>query len=201
MEDEKDGSEIKSNVENLSLYNPNYPFNLSLRVRNFENEKEYLKFAKNVEKLVRGSVEYKLWRNYIIEVLQLNSCVLTEENIDELTIEIHHHVPSLFSIVKTVLNKFIEDQQDFSSFEIALEVIKIHFLNKLGYVPIIQSLHEKFHNGFLEIPIGLVKGNYTQFISEFGRYLDDGDSDVINSRLAVTGNSSYTWSRENYSAK
>lgn len=191
-------SDIKSNVESLSLYNPNHPFNLSLRIKNFENEKEYLKFAKNVEGLVRKSNEYKLWRNYIIEVLQMNSCVLTDENMDELSIEIHHHLPGLFTIVKTVLNMFIETNVEFSSFEVALEVIKIHFMNKLGYIPIITSLHEKFHNGFLEIPMGLVKGNYTQFISEYGKYLDDGDSDVINSRMAITGNDSYTWSKNSY---
>ena len=57
--------EVKSNVEGLELYSDNYPFRLSLRVRNFENEAEYKKFIKNCEMNIRRSIEYKLWRNYI----------------------------------------------------------------------------------------------------------------------------------------
>ena len=62
--------EIKSNIERLELYSDNYPFNLSLRIQTFEGEADYNKFIKNCEKLIRGCLEYKLWRNYITDVLQ-----------------------------------------------------------------------------------------------------------------------------------
>lgn len=198
MPETSNNNEIKSNVEDLTLYNNTYPFNLSLRIKNFENEKELFKYAKNVEVLIRRSMEYKLWRNYITDILQINSCVLTDERMDELSIEIHHHIPSLFIIVKTIINKYIHENKEFSTFDIALDCMKIHFMNYLGYIPIIKSLHEKFHNGYLEIPVNLVKGNYLQFISEYGKYMDDEDSEIVNYRLSITTNSDYMWSKNNY---
>ena len=63
--------EVKSNVENLELFSDNFPFRLSLRIRNFENETAYKKFVRNTEMLIRRCNEYKLWRNYIIDVLQV----------------------------------------------------------------------------------------------------------------------------------
>ena len=76
-------SKIKSNVENLELYSDQYPFSLALRIKNFENESEYKKFIRNCEKLIRSSVEYRQWKNYIIDVLGVNTCMITNERIDE----------------------------------------------------------------------------------------------------------------------
>ena len=189
--------EIKSNVAELSLYSPNCPFNLPLRIRNFEDEKDFNKFIKNCEKMVRGSLEYKAWRNYITDILSFNSCVITDENIDELSIDIHHHIPSLFIVIKTITNKWIENNKEFSSFDISLETVEVHFKNLIGYIPIIKSLHEKFHNGFLSVPINSVKGNYVQFLNDYGKYIDPEDSEVIDQRMSVK-ESNNNWNKDNY---
>ena len=189
--------EIKSNVEGLELYSDNYPFRLSLRIDKFENEAEYKKFIRNCEKLIRGSVEYKLWRDYIKDVLQVTRCVITEESMDECEIQVHHHIPSLYQLLKALINKKLEHNTPFSTFDICIESIEIHFQNKVGYLVLISSMHEKLHNGALKVPFNLIRGNYNAFLSEFGRYLDDEDLDQINEKLAVLeGNTS--WSRDNY---
>jgi len=189
--------EIKSNIKNLEMYSDSYPFRLSLRIRNFENEADYKKFIKNCEMLVRRCNEYKLWKNYIIDVLQVNECMITHESIDQVTIEVHHHIPSMFTLICGLVNKKIESQQDFCTFDIAQEAIELHFKNKIGYVTLIKSMHEKFHNGFLTIPISLVKGDYRNFVSEYSKYLDEADIDTIQSRLAVN-ESNCTWSKDEY---
>lgn len=190
-------NEVKSNVKNLELYSDNFPFRLSLRIKGFENEAEYKKFLRNCEKTVRGSSEYKLWREYITDVLGVNSCMVTEERMDEVSIEVHHHIPSMFVLIKALVNKKMEHSEDFSTFDIALETIKLHFMNKIGYLVLIRSIHEKLHNGFLSVPISLVKGDYQHFIHKFSKYLDDEDLDTINSKLAVN-KSNCSWSRDNY---
>ena len=43
-----------------------------------EDESDYKKFIRNCEMLVRRSIEYKLWRHYIVEVLQINQCMITQ---------------------------------------------------------------------------------------------------------------------------
>ncbi len=188
---------IESNIKNLELYSNNHPFRLSLRIRNFESESEYKKFIRNCEKSIRGSIEYKLWRNYIIDVLQIQTCMITQERMDEVSIEIHHHITSLFTLVAALVNRRIEKEEEFCTFDIAQEAIEMHFKNKIGYVLLIRDLHAKFHNGFLQIPINLVKGDYQYFIKEFSKYLEEEDLDKINQRLSIT-ELNCNWSKDNY---
>jgi len=194
--------DIKSNIKKLELYSDTHPFSLSLRIRNFENETDYKKFIRNCEKIVRGSLEYSLWRNYIIDILGMNSCEITQEKMDEVTIEIHHHIPSLFMLMSALVNKKLDREEDFCTFDIAQEAIELHFMNKIGYVAILRDLHKKFHNGFLSIPIEFVKGDYQYFIREFSKFLDEDDLDTINQRLSINKNNCsdfpYSWSKENY---
>jgi len=193
-------NEIKSKEESLELYSDNYPFSLPLRISNFENETEYNKFVKNCEKLVRGSVEYRLWTNYIKDVLGINECALTKEINSEATIDIHHQVPSLFILIKALVNKKLDKTEIFSTFDIALEAIELHFKNKVGYIPLVSSMHEKLHNGFLKIPIELVKGDYNYFLNEYSKYLESEDLDSLQEKLAVSMKDyEYKdWSKDNY---
>jgi len=188
---------VNSNVEDLELYSDNYPFRLSLRIRNFENESSYKKFVHNCEMMIRRSVEYKLWRSYIVDVLQINECMITHECMDDVTIEVHHHVPSLFSLTTALVNKCIETEEEFSTFDICQKAIELHFKNKIGYVTLLRSMHEKFHNGKLTIPISFVKGDYTYFIREYSKFLDEDELEKIEFRLA-TNESNCSWSRDNY---
>ena len=190
-------TEIKSNVHNMELYSDNYPFRLSLRISNFESESEYVKFIKNCEALVRRSLEYKYWRNYIIDILGIQTCVITNEKMDEVSIDVHHHVPSLYTLVSALVNECIENEKEFCSFDIAQKAIELHFTNKVGYVTLIKSMHEKFHNNYLNIPINLVKGDYQFFIDKYSKYIDDENLDTINERLSIN-ESNCNWSRDNY---
>lgn len=189
--------DIKSNVENLELYSDSYPFRLSLRIRNFENEASYKKFVKNCEMLVRRCSEYKLWRDYIVNVLQISNCMITNESMEQVTIEVHHHVPSLYTLVSAIVNKKIETQQEFCTFDIAQESIELHFQNKVGYVTLLKSLHEKFHNGYLDIPITYVKGDYNYFITNYSKFIDDVEIETIQSRLAINENNCL-WAKDDY---
>jgi hypothetical protein len=195
----KEEMEVKSNVESLELYSDNYPFSLSLRISNFENESDYKKFIKGCERLVRSCVEYRHWKRYIIDVLQINECMITKEKIDDVTIEVHHHLPSMYVLVCGLVNRRIDKSEEFCSFDIAQEAIELHFQNKIGYVTLLKSMHEKFHNGKLGIPIAFVKGYYKYFINNFSKFLDETDLEKIEERLVIT-ETDCTWSRDNYPA-
>jgi hypothetical protein len=190
-------TEIKSNISNLELYSDTHPFRLALRIKNFENEASYKKFIKNCELLVRRCNEYRLWKHYIVDVLQINSCMITHESMDQVSIEVHHHIPSLYILVASLVNKKLEEEQEFCSFDIAHEAIELHFKNKVGYITLLKSMHEKFHNGFLTIPISFIKGNYQHYLENYSSYLDELDLDKIQSRLAIN-DSNCTWSKDEY---
>lgn len=193
----KDEIEVKSNVESLELYSDNYPFSLSLRISNFESEGEYKKFVKGCERMVRSSLEYRHWKRYIIDVLQINECMITHEKISDLTIEVHHHLPSMYVLVCALVNRRIENNEEFCTFDVAQEAIDLHFQNKIGYVTLIKSMHEKFHNGKLGIPINLIKGDYRYFINTFSKYLDEADLATIDERQVIH-ETNCTWSRDDY---
>jgi hypothetical protein len=188
---------VEADTERFELYSQDYPLTLPLRIGNFENEAHFKKFVKNCETLVRRSNEYASWRNYVIEILGLNTCHITDEHISEVSVEVHHHIPSLYAVVSAVVNKKVGDQQQFCSFDIATEVIQLHFQNRVGYTILIGSMHEKFHNGHLDIPINLVHGNYNYFIQNYGGYLENEELEKIQQRLAVTI-TTVGWSRNNY---
>lgn len=190
-------AEIKCDPETLQIYSERHPFSLSLRISNFENEAIYKKFVKNCELLIRRSVEYKEWRDYIVDVLQINECMITHERMDEVTIEVHHHLPSLYVLVTALVNKCIEENEEFCSFDICQKAIELHFQNRVGYVTLLKSMHEKFHNGKLDVPISFVNGDYNYFIREYSRYLDENDIETLQARLAVQDHN-ITWTRNNY---
>jgi len=188
---------IQCDSDNLEIYADNHPFRLSLRIKTFESEADFNKFIKKVEMQVRASLEYREWKKYIIDVLGIKTCMITNEKIDEVSIEIHHHLPSLYILVKALVNKRISQQQEFCTFDIATEVIEKHFENIIGYVTIVKTLHEKFHNGFLTIPKEFVKGNFMKFVSEYSEYLDENDLETIDLRLAAN-QSNCSWGRNEY---
>jgi hypothetical protein len=189
--------DIKSNVESLELYSDNYPFSLALRISNFENEAEYKKFVNNCKNMIRKSIEYKLWRKYIVDILGVDKCMITQEHMSQVTIDVHHHLPSMDTVVRAIVNEKLNETKNFCTFDICTEVIELHFKNKIGYVALIESMHEKFHNGFLSIPIEVVRGDYNYFINTYSKHLDEADIEEIQARMAVK-HSNTTWSKDNY---
>lgn len=129
------------------------------------DEKEYKGFIKNCERLVRGSLEYKEFVSFCRSSLKADVCSLTGENNEETNdIELHHYPFTLYDICKIVIDDKMYKEVKFSSFDIALEVIKLHFCMFIGIVPLAGTLHKKYHNGFLDIPLQLVKGNYKKIL-------------------------------------
>jgi len=190
---------LRSNMETFELSSDISPFSLSLRISKFEDEKAYIQFVKNCEKLSRQSLEYNFWRKYIKDILGETVCHLTFENSVETDIHIHHHIPDIFTIIKAIVNKKLNNEQSFCTFDICTEAIELHFKNGIGFVPLIESLHTKFHNGFLKIPIEIVSGNYSYFLENYSQFLDEEDIAILDERLAVKQKDvEIKWSKDFY---
>jgi hypothetical protein len=188
---------IESTIEKLELHSDHYPFNLSLRTSAFENEADYKKFILSCEALIRRCREFRLWKKYLSDILGIQECFVTHETMEDVSIEIHHHVPSLYILVSALVNKHIEEESAFCSFDICTEAIELHYANRIGYVALLRSIHEKFHNGKLAIPISLVRGNYQYFMENYTRFVDPGDLDILQERL-VENDLQQSWSKDNY---
>lgn len=143
------------------------PFDLALRIDGFSNDKDQIKFIKSVEKMVRFSMEYRLWVDYIIETLGQDRCEFTNELKSECPVEVHHHPICLYTIVKAVIDDKLKKHESFCTFDIARDVIELHFQNKVGYVVMLSDLHAKYHNGFMQIPIEFVSGDYKKILTTY----------------------------------
>jgi len=164
----EESKQILTAEEDQTIVNTQTDIYLSLKRDNFADEKEEKRFIKAVERMVRSSIEYREWLSFVRESLGMTACVFTGETEEETgDVEIHHHPLTLYDIVQAVCDTKILNNQSFSSFDIAYEVIDLHFKLKIGFVPLLGSLHKKFHNGYLEIPIELVQGDYKFLLNNY----------------------------------
>jgi len=147
---------------------------------------------------VRYSVEYKHWHDYITDNLGYDSCALTEESMGQTKVEIHHHPISLYTICKAAISKHLNNDEEVCSFDIATEVIELHFTNKVGYVALLSNLHEKYHNGFLEIPIELIHGDYKYIMDNY--VIDDQELNRIYAlcQIKLENAKKVGWSKNSY---
>ena len=173
------------------------PFHLPLRIKTFYSEKDLDKFIKSTERLVRHSTEYKSWVQYIIEVKEKTTCALTGELISECSLEVHHHPISLYTLVKTLVSDFIAKERSFNSFDIATKTIELHYQNKVGYMLLLPDLHHKFHEGFQDLPIELVNGDYRYLLNNYN--VEESDRERILSLCNIHSEDIVlAWSKNNY---
>jgi hypothetical protein len=112
------------------------------------DESEYNLFIKDIERIYRTSKEYKIWlRDY---VKNRDTCAATglTYSQDNAKIEIHHYGKTLYGIVETIVNYFINEDIPLSSFYICMILYQLHIDDCIDYVPIIKSLHDMIHENY-----------------------------------------------------
>lgn len=189
---------VKEETKTIKANNEDFQYELSYKRKDIEDEKEMFKFIKNVEKIIRGCPEYRDWVNYVRDVIGLNECQITGEIHSEAKSDIHHHPISLYSFCKSYTKKYIEDGIEFTSLDIANVVMEKHFELKVGFVSLLKSIHEKYHNGCVKIPMKLVQGDYKFFIDNMLKYLDEDEQNSILDKITINEkncgwSSGYKW--------
>ena len=105
--------------------------------------------------------EYRDYIAYLKEYVDMTHCAFFN-NVENsqgsrVRIEIHHEPLTLYDIVKTVVNKHIDEGIPLNDFFIADEVMLLHYTNKVGLVPLSKSVHQIIHNSNeLIIPLDLL---------------------------------------------
>jgi len=195
-------AKIISDVESQELSSEEFPYTLKLRRENFDDEKTLNRFIKSCETSIRRAPEYRVWTDYIREVLGFYSCALTGEVHAQTSVDVHHHPVGLYILTKSVILSFINSNKEFCSYDVCIKVIELHYENRVGFIPLLSSIHQKFHNGFLQIPIELIHGEYEHLIAQYGHHMEEDDLLTIQGRLKINkencGWDKQTWSKEKY---
>ena len=141
---------------------------ISFRISEFESEKDYKRFVSAVKRMVRSSLEYKRWLNFLRDNLNLTVSPFTLETLEETnSIEIHHHPITLEELIEIVVFNKLEEGKSFSTFDIAREVLELHYKMQVGVIPLTETEHAKYHEGNLLIPIEFVSGNWQAILDKY----------------------------------
>jgi hypothetical protein len=175
-------SEIKDNNIIISSKNSYYkePFYTEL----FPNEKDFSTFVKAAEKVVRNSKEYKAYIGNLKEIGLTNCAILNNIDDEKAEIEFHHYPFTLYDIVSVVIDKRLDNNQPVSTFLVANEVMNLHFQNKVGLVPLSETVHQLVHDGEIFINYNQVFGYFDKFVEDYNKYLYSIDMETYNKLLA-----------------
>jgi hypothetical protein len=173
---------IKNDVRDFSNDEEKVEYDLSVRefdmsINNLESEEDLdEKTIMYIEKQIRNSYEYRAYIQYMKEELDLTKCAILP-SIDikttPVSLEFHHFPLTLFDITSAVGKSMIsESESSISTLDISEQVMREHFENNIGLVPLTKTIHEMAHNGSIAIPFDKINGNYEKFIEKYSQNIE-----------------------------
>lgn len=131
---------------------------------------EASRFIKKIEALIRTSPEYKTYIGYLRSDLGMNRCSFLpnlDVTTDEVGLEMHHCPLNLFQVVEVVVNHRLTRGQPVTSLSVADEVMRMHFEDKIGLVPLSRSVHKLVHAGSVVVHPAMVHGDWVGFLRAY----------------------------------
>lgn len=134
-------------------------------------DKEKAAFIKSVEKMVRGSYEYKEYISYLVNSQEMNVCSAFEGVSKDLArnikLEIHHEPFTLYDITYILYLRFLSLGREIDVYELAEAVLAIHFRGMVGLLPLSKTVHELVHVGKVFLPLQFLDEGFMKFYHEF----------------------------------
>lgn len=158
---------------------------------NYKNSSDKKKMIKRMERHIRSSLEYRDYIAFLRENVGMDACAffsnISNSNGKRVRIEVHHEPLRLFDLVSIIIEKFEAEGIPLNDLMISQEVMKLHYQNLVGLIPLSKTLHEVIHNSDkLVIPAYMIYGDYNQFVKEYGDYMDDYQIEKIEKMIQVT---------------
>lgn len=144
-----------------------------------KSEKDKTRFINDVKKIVRSSMEYRDYIAYLKTYMDMDHCAFFEKvsshDSSKIKIEVHHEPFTLHDYIKCIIDKYIDEGKECNAFDIADDVVRLHYENKVGLIPLSATMHELVHSGSgkIVIPLWMIYGNYAEFLEEYEAYASD----------------------------
>lgn len=155
-----------------------------------KSDKDKVKFIKSVEKVVRGSFEYKEYIGYLKQYVDMTKCsfftAISNKESRKVSIEIHHEPFTLFDICQIVVEKWVQNEWQLNPILIADEVLRLHYRNMVGLIPVSVTVHQLIHDGKLLVPLQNVRGGFVPFFDEYEPYINDELKDLLQTKLNMS---------------
>lgn len=177
-----DGIMIPQHNEQNKLKYGNIP-EFDFLVYDLEDEKEFKKYLKDIEKEVRGSFEYRRMIDYLRTYMDMDKCAFLQvSNKDNynIKIEIHHYPFSLYDIVEIVYKKRASNYESLDVQMVAKEVTSLHYKLLVGLIPLSVTVHQLAHEGKIFIPVQNVLGRYRLFLDIYKNYTTEEQLETLS---------------------
>lgn len=144
-------------------------------------EKQKYKLIKTIESLTRNSMEYKDLIKYLRTNMNMDECEFFpnfKAGKKRGMIEIHHAPYDLYTITWIVMEKQEQEKGYIDEFDVAEEVMRLHYEGKVGLIPLSITAHELVHDGKLIVPLNCVRGKFVEFTRDYYPYIKNISKDV-----------------------
>lgn len=136
------------------------------------------KFIERTKKVIRSSLEYKDYIQFLKDNVGLDQCifwsnVIGGEKRKRVSMHMHHEPFTLEDYVRVILKKYEMEGIELNDLDIADEVMELHYQNLVGLVPVSKTAHQLIHNTEkLFVPLNMVYGNYGEFLTKYDKYIE-----------------------------
>lgn len=154
-----------------------------------DDEKDYIKLIKKIEKIIRTSYEYKNYVKFLKEEIDMNCCSFFKNlSREDISIEIHHSPLTLFELTTIVFSKQIDEvgADNVNIYDVAEEVTKLHYDGLVGLIPLSLTAHQLVHRGDLFIPINCVYGKVKEFYKNYKPYFTEEQIQLLKNHINTT---------------
>lgn len=154
------------------------------------SDRDKVKLIKTIERVVRGSQEYKQYVAFLRKEIDMTMCSyftnISKKDGAKVSIEIHHEPFTLFDITQIVLERWIQEGEKLNPILIAEEVMKLHYQGKVGLIPLSLTVHDLVHMGKIFIPLQNVYGDFISFLEEYEPYISQDLQDILEIKLQMS---------------
>jgi hypothetical protein len=170
------------------------PMDYNSKWYNFSNQRDKTKWINTCERVIRSSLEYKELILMFKSSRGMNHCAFFKNLSWEayprakIRIEIHHEPFTLYSLIAVVLNDWLMRDQQPDMFQIAEEVMELHYRGLVGLIPLSKTVHQAVHSGKGFIPLHVIDERWNKFVDEYSTSLEQLPEivDLIRAKLHLT---------------
>lgn len=186
------------NMNKVQVRDINEPIYQTKRISSFiepdrlgfdlSEEKSKNAFVKYIEKIVRGSFEYKELIKFLREQIDMNYCSYfknVNNKINGITIEIHHEPFTLYDITYIIMEMYLKEGYPLKPSNIAEEVMALHFYGMVGLLPLSKTVHELVHVDEIIVPITYVFGDVERFYRKYWQYMTTQQKEILAKSIKI----------------
>lgn len=159
------------------------------------DDKYFKRFVKATEGLIRRSNEYREFVAHILGSGSRACSFLPGVSTEDATVELHHHPLTLYEVVEVVAEKRFVREEPVSTFDVADEVLRLHWEGMIGVIPLSRTVHQLAHDGEVFVGIDRSLGRVADFLREYA----DGTTEQHRAKIEAMIND--TKANRPYSAR